>query len=172
MDKGLVDLSVNLVGAYVQTNRINHEDLPALIARVHAVLSKLSSSEAEPAVERVISSSSTETIAHDYLISLEDGQRYRILTRHLKARGLTPDQYRSKWNLPYDYPMVAPSLAKARSEMAKARGLGRGRKTQEPESIVTEAAKSVAAHRKRSAKWPMLRSGRGKGRQGRAGRSA
>ncbi|MDB5558985.1 MAG: transcriptional regulator, MucR family, partial [Enterovirga sp.] len=73
-----------------------------------------------------------KSITPDYLISLEDGRQYKSLKRHLSGRGLTPEQYRTKWGLPADYPMVAPSYAKQRSELAKALGLGRPRNKPAP----------------------------------------
>lgn len=73
-----------------------------------------------------------KSVTPDYLISLEDGKRYKSMKRHLSVRGMTPDEYREKWGLPHDYPMVAPNYAAARSEMAKTMGLGRRQETKAP----------------------------------------
>lgn len=122
-----VDLTANIVTAYVSKNAVRPADLPGLIHSVHLALQESLSPkpvEAEPLRPPV---SVRKSITAEYLISLEDGRPYRTLTRHLRGRGLTPDQYRAKWNLPSDYPMVAPSYASRRSEIAKAIGFGRFR---------------------------------------------
>jgi len=102
-------------------------DLIALIASVHAALTGVSKSSRpeEPLTPPV---PINKTIRPDYIVSLEDGRQYRSMKRHLTARGLTPEQYRAKWGLRPDYPMVAPSYSKARSELAKTLGLGQSRK--------------------------------------------
>ncbi len=102
------------------------EELPALIASTHAALTKLGG-PVEPAKEERSTPLMPikKTVTPDYLISLEDGKQYKSLKRHLTTRGLTPDEYRRKWGLPYDYPMVAANYAAQRSELAKSIGLGR-----------------------------------------------
>ena len=121
------EVTSEVVAAYVRQNHIQPSEMPALIASIHATFSSLGKPE-EPAPEPenlVPPVSIKKTITDDYLISLEDGKRYKSLKRHLSTRGLTPDQYRAKWGLPYDYPMVAPSYAAHRSVLAKQIGLGR-----------------------------------------------
>jgi predicted transcriptional regulator len=123
-----VELTGDLVSAYVAANNIQRSELAGLIAEVHRALTNLGkpasqSLKAEPPVPI------KQTIKPDYLISLEDGKKYKSLKRHLTSRGITPVQYREKWGLRPDYPMVAPNYSKARSELAKALGLGQTRKS-------------------------------------------
>jgi predicted transcriptional regulator len=115
------------VSAYLGKNSIPHTAIPELIASVHeAIVGLVKQKEAEPE-KPVLLMPIKKTITPDYLISLEDGKRYKSLKRHLTGRGMTSADYRVKWGLPSDYPMVAPNYAKQRSELAKAAGLGRKR---------------------------------------------
>ena len=112
--------------AYVSNNSVPQADLPS--STVHAALKTAAEGKQEPAkivLEPPVSIKKSITANH--LISMEDGP-YKSLKRHLTAKGLTPAQYRAKWSLPVDYPMVAPNYSKARSELAKALGLGQSRK--------------------------------------------
>jgi predicted transcriptional regulator len=128
-----VGLTADLVSAYVAHNAIQKSDIPGLIASVHASLTSLGAPKAAPEPEKPVPAVPIKkSITQDYLISLEDGRRYKSLKRHLSGRGLTPEQYREKWGLASDYPMVAPSYAKQRSDLAKSMGLGRQRRP-EPE---------------------------------------
>ena len=121
-------LTAEVVSAYVAKNSLRPADIPDLIASVHQALQGLSAPpQAEPE-KREPAVSIRKSITPDFLISLEDGKRYKTLRRHLTGRGLTPEQYREKWGLPSSYPMVAPNYAKQRSELAKARGLGQIRR--------------------------------------------
>jgi predicted transcriptional regulator len=124
MTEDLVDLTVEIVSAYVAGNKVDLKEVPGLIASVHGSLQNLGKAvqEAEPLKPPV---SIRRSITPDYLISLEDGKQYKSLKRHLAGKGLTPQQYREKWGLPRDYPMVAPSYAEQRSQLAKKMGLGR-----------------------------------------------
>jgi predicted transcriptional regulator len=120
-------LAADIVSAYVARNSVRATDLPDLIASVHAALKALGSPQPEP--ERPQPPVPIKkSVTPDYIVSLEDGRRYRSLKRHLRVRGLTPDQYREKWGLPRDYPMVAPNYAKVRSDLAKSLGLGQVRR--------------------------------------------
>ena len=118
-----VELTSDVVSAYVSSNSVSRTDLPGLIGTVHAALSG-TSTPAQPNQELTPPVPINKTIRPDYIISLEDGRRYKSMKRHLTGRGLTPEQYRTKWGLRPDYPMVAASYSKARSELAKALGLG------------------------------------------------
>src|ERR671917_2826300 len=130
-------LTAEVVSAYVAKNSIRPADLPDLIASGHRALQGLSSPpQAEPE-KREPPVSIKKSITPDFLISLEDGRRYKTLRRHLNGRGLTPEQYREKWGLPSNYPMVAPNYAKQRSELAKTLGLGQLRRN--PAPIESEA---------------------------------
>jgi len=124
-----VTLAADIVSAYVTKNSVRLADLPELIVLVHRALQGLSA-PAQPEQEKKLTPPVPvkKSITPDYLISLEDGRRYKSLKHHLGVRGLTPEQYREKWGLSRDYPMVAANYAKQRSEMAKARGLGQLRR--------------------------------------------
>jgi predicted transcriptional regulator len=122
-----LETAAEVVAAFVSNNPIPTGELPALIETIHDTLARLSGAldvtapkeeSKEPAV------SIRKSITPEYLICLEDGKRFKSLKRHLTAHGLTPEQYRAKWKLPSDYPMVAPDYAATRSAMAKAFGLG------------------------------------------------
>jgi predicted transcriptional regulator len=122
-----LELTTGIVAAYVAKNSVQAGDLPDLIGSVHSALATLSKPKASPE-EPTPPVPIKSTVRPDYIISLEDGRRYKSMRRHLAARGLTPEQYREKWGLRPDYPMVAANYSKARSELAKALGFGQGRK--------------------------------------------
>ena len=128
MDTSITELTSDIVSAYVAHNRVATEALAELIAQTHEALDRLSRGEGAIVVEAAKPAPAVpirRSITPDFLISLEDGRKYRSLKRHLSSQyGMTPADYRAKWGLPADYPMVAPSYSKQRSEMAKARGLG------------------------------------------------
>lgn len=121
----LLKLMAEIVAAHVSNNKLPAADLPQLIAQVHASLSdtaSASSSQSRPSPAVPIKKSVTA----DYIVCLEDGKKLKMLKRHLKAAyDLTPEQYRERWGLPSDYPMVAPNYAKKRSQLAKKIGLGK-----------------------------------------------
>ena len=123
----LVGMTTDIVSAYVSNNAVAPDALANLITSVHAVLAGMPSGlepEVEPQAPAV---PIRRSITPDYLISLEDGSKYKSLKRHLSTKyDMTPEEYRAKWGLPSDYPMVAPNYAKARSELAKQFGLGQG----------------------------------------------
>ena len=122
-----VELTSGIVAAYVSHNRISRAELPELIASVHRSLSSLAAPAAPEPARPEPRIPIRKTITPDHLISLEDGKPYRSLKRHLTTRGLTPETYRAKWGLPADYPMIASSYAKQRSDLAKSLGLGQKR---------------------------------------------
>jgi predicted transcriptional regulator len=127
----LVELSADIVSAYVSHNALSASDIPKLIASVHATLTGLGGIvEAETAVELRPAVSIKKSITPDYLICLEDGKKFKSLKRHLRTEfDMSPEEYRAKWGLPVDYPMVAPTYSEARSRLAKTIGLGRKPKT-------------------------------------------
>ena len=122
----LVEMTAELVAAYVTKNHVRIAELPVLISTVHASLSGMGNvPEAAPEPAKLLPPVSVKkSVTDDYLVSMEDGKQYRSLKRHLTKHGLTPAEYRAKWGLPHDYPMVAPAYARKRSELAKAAGLG------------------------------------------------
>lgn len=123
----LIALTASIVSAYVTRNNVPTAELPRVIASVHTALAGLEGTPAAvPAEPLVPAVPIRKSVTPDAIICLEDGRAFKTLKRHLSTRyGMTPDQYRAKWNLPPDYPMVAPSYAEARSAMAKSIGLGR-----------------------------------------------
>lgn len=127
----LVELTAEIVAAYVGNHVVPAADLGSLIAEVHSALSGTTGQEVvAPVVEKPKPPVPIKKSVHnDYLICLEDGMKFKSLKRHLMTHyGMTPEEYREKWELPADYPMVAPSYAEARSRLAKQMGLGQGRK--------------------------------------------
>jgi predicted transcriptional regulator len=143
----IVGLSADVVSAYVANNNVTPSDLPGLIASVYASLTGLGSEAVAPVAEKLVPAVSIrKSVTPDAIICLEDGQSFKSLKRHLGNKyGLTPEQYRTKWGLPPDYPMVAPAYSEARSALAKAAGLGR-KAVKAPEPV--ERAKPVKAKRK------------------------
>ncbi|MGF3026536.1 MucR family transcriptional regulator [Methylobacterium aquaticum] len=128
-------LAADIVSAYVANNSVPAADLPALITSVHASLTRTSAAAAPEVEERPTPPIPIKkTVTPDHLISLEDGRPYKTLKRHLAGRGLTPDEYRAKWGLPPDYPMVAANYAAQRSQLAKDSGLGASRRKAQAES--------------------------------------
>ena len=124
----LLEMTADIVSAYVGNNSVSAEALPALIANIHAALSGVSNGpvEAEPEPKEP-AVPIRKSIAPDFLICPEDGRKFKSLKRHLRTKyDMSPEEYRNKWGLPKDYPMVAPNYAKARSELAKSMGLGQG----------------------------------------------
>ena len=127
---GLTALTTEIVSAYAANNSITVSDLPDLIDGVSDALRKAAASEAQPLKEELKPAVSIgSSVKPDYLVCLEDGKRFKAIKRHLRTHhGLSPDEYREKWGLKYDYPMVASNYSEARSAMAKKIGLGRKRK--------------------------------------------
>ena len=123
----LAELTAEIVAAYVSNNSVSREDLPTLIADIHSALVKLPKAGAEPEPEPQEPAVPIRTsVKPDSIVCLEDGKKFKSLRRHLRTdHDLTPEEYRAKWGLKTDYPMVAPNYAKARSELAKSMGLGR-----------------------------------------------
>ena len=123
-----VSHTVQLVSAYVANNSVDSADLPRLIERVHATLATLGEPVSQPEKPKPVVPIS-KSVTPDYIICLEDGKRLKMLKRHLKSvYNLTPEDYRNRWDLPADYPMVSPNYAKQRSMLAKEIGLGGGRR--------------------------------------------
>lgn len=125
----LIDLTADVVSAYVSNNPVPVADLPSLIGQVHAALKSLEGGATEVQPEPLAPAVPIKkSVTPDYIVCLEDGKKFKSLERHLSTQyGLSPDEYRAKWKLPADYPMVAPNYAAARSALAKTMGLGRKR---------------------------------------------
>ena len=123
----LLKMAADIISAYVVRNAVPAAELPALIAQIHSCLAKLASGSVAPAVEppKEPAVAVKKSVTNDYIICLEDGKKFKSLKRHLStAFKMTPQEYRTKWGLPYDYPMVAPSYSSVRSGLAKQAGLG------------------------------------------------
>jgi predicted transcriptional regulator len=122
-----IELAADIVSAYVSNNSVPAGDLPGLISEVHLALARVGNGAAAEAPKPAIAIK--KSITPDYIICLEDGKKFKSLKRHLRTQyNLTPEQYREKWGLAPDYPMVAPNYAKARSDLAKEMGLGQQRR--------------------------------------------
>jgi predicted transcriptional regulator len=130
----LVTVVSDLVAAYVGNNSVRPTDVPDLIMRVHEAVTRIDQGEIiEPVQPPVPAVPLRKSVTSTYIVCLEDGRKFKSLRRHLKARyGMTPDEYRAKWGLPANYPMVAPDYAQARSKLAKEIGLGRKRRINSP----------------------------------------
>ena len=146
----LTELTSQIVASYVAKNSVRPGDLPVLIMSIHRTLESLGQTAVPTmAIELKPAVPIKKSVTDEFIVSLEDGRKFKSLKRHLTAEyGMTPNQYREKWGLPADYPMVAPAYAKQRSALAKTLGLGR--KASSPEG----ATDAVAAHRKTSPSKP------------------
>ena len=124
----LIEMTTDIVSAYVGNNVVTAADLPVLIQSIHRALATIN--QAPEQVEQTPKDPAVpvkKSITPDFLICLEDGRKFKSLKRHLRTKyNLSPEDYRAKWGLPKDYPMVAPNYARARSDLAKQMGLGQG----------------------------------------------
>jgi predicted transcriptional regulator len=128
----LMELTADVVAAYVSNNSVPASELPNLISDIHAALGRVGNAPIEQSVadKQKPAVNPKKSVHDDYIVCLEDGKKFKSLKRHLMTHyNMTPDQYREKWGLDATYPMVAPNYAAARSELAKSMGLGRKPKT-------------------------------------------
>jgi MucR family transcriptional regulator, transcriptional regulator of exopolysaccharide biosynthesis len=125
-----IELTASIVSAYVSNNTVSASEIPILINQVHAALVQVSSGRGDASTEPLRPAVSIKkSITPDHLVCLEDGKKFKSLRRHLRSQyNMTPEQYREKWGLPPDYPMVAPNYAAARSQLAREMGLGQRRR--------------------------------------------
>ena len=122
----LITLTADIVAAHVSNNSVAVSDVSTLIGNVHAALAGLSGTAAAPEIVLEPAVPVRNSVKRDYIVCLDDGKKLKMLKRHLMTHyGMTPDDYRAKWGLPADYPMVAPAYAEQRRELAKDIGLGR-----------------------------------------------
>jgi len=140
-------LTVEIVAAYLSNNSLGALDLPAVIRSVYVALTHAATPTTAPVVEKLSPAVSVKkSVTPDFLICLEDGKKLKTLKRHLATGfGLTPDEYRTKWDLPPDYPMVAPNYAAQRSAMARSIGLGR-----KPAPVIEAAPRKKAGRPKKT----------------------
>ncbi|KQO49190.1 MucR family transcriptional regulator [Methylobacterium sp. SD274] len=146
-----IELTADIVSAFVSNNSVPVSDIAALIASIHATLSNLTAAASPEKFEPLTPAVSIKrSITPDFIICLEDGKKFKSLKRHLRTRySMTPDEYRAKWSLPSDYPMVAPNYAAARSELAKNMGLGQQRRKTRVKPPAAEAPTSPAPRGRR-----------------------
>lgn len=132
-----IELTADIVSAYVSNNSVPTTDLPLLIREVHSALNGIATkAEEAPPEPQKPAVPVKKSVTPDYIICLEDGKQFKSLRRHLRTQyNMTPEDYREKWGLPADYPMVAPNYAKARSELAKEMGLGQQRRKRRPAAM-------------------------------------
>src|SRR6266404_1287909 len=130
-EANFIQLTANIVCAYVSNNTVSSAEMPALISQVYSALMRVSKGAAVAALAEPLKPAVPikRSITPEYLVCLEDGKKFKSLKRHLRTQyEMTPVQYRAKWDLPADYPMVAPNYAAARSQLAKQMGLGQQRR--------------------------------------------
>ena len=125
-----IGLTATIVSAYVSNNSVPAQELSSLINQVHSALARVSSGQGDLPSEPLRPAVSVKkSITPEHIVCLEDGKKFKSLKRHLRTQyGMTPEQYREKWGLPAEYPMVAPNYAQARSQLAKQMGLGQQRR--------------------------------------------
>jgi predicted transcriptional regulator len=125
-----IDQTADIVSAYLSNNSVAADDIAGLIDRVHAALMRVSGGQGEISPDNLRPAVSVKkSVTSDFIVCLEDGKKFKSLKRHLRTQyNMTPEQYREKWGLPPDYPMVAPNYAAARSHLAKQMGLGQQRR--------------------------------------------
>ena len=133
----ILSLTADIAAAYVSNNTVSAAEVPAVIQTIYRALGTLGKSDLQPAPEaRKPAVPVRKSITPDFLISLEDGKPYKSLKRHLRTQyNMSPEDYRAKWSLPKDYPMVAPNYAASRSALAKSMGLGRGGTSKKPRVV-------------------------------------
>ena len=129
----ILEMTSDIVKAYVGQNSVPAKEIGSVIETTYATINRLAKGEPLPAevdtTAPIPATTKRKSLNEDFLICLDDGKKFKSLKRHLATLGMTPEQYRAKWELPHDYPMVAPSYAKKRSELAKNSGLGQIRKS-------------------------------------------
>jgi predicted transcriptional regulator len=129
MTETLITLTADIVSAHVSNNSVAVGDVPGLIQSIHGALAQLGQAAPEPEARQEPAVSVRASVKPDYIVCLEDGKKLKMLKRHLMTHyNMTPEQYRAKWNLPVDYPMVAPNYAEQRRSLAKKIGLGTRRR--------------------------------------------
>ena len=125
----LLRMTTEIVASFLSHNSVPAESVPDMIKSVHSTMKDISGTEAKPEPKAKPAVAISKSVTDDYIVCLEDGKKLKMLKRYLHTRyNLTPEEYRLRWNLPADYPMVAPNYAKRRSAFAKEIGLGRKKK--------------------------------------------
>jgi predicted transcriptional regulator len=153
----VMGLTADIVSSFVSGNKMSVTDLPGFIGQIHAALSSAAIGKSEPEPQNLEPAVPIKnSVKPDYIVCLEDGKKFKSLKRHLRSSfNMSPEEYRAKWGLKFDYPMVAPAYAAKRSELAKSMGLGNLRekaKTAKADAKKGPAAKSPARKRTKAAK--------------------
>ncbi|MGI4796096.1 MAG: MucR family transcriptional regulator [Janthinobacterium lividum] len=151
----LLELTADIVAAHLSYNQVNDEALPSLIQLVYRNLSTVGKPETEPTITPTPAVPVKKSVFPDFVVCLEDGKKLKMLKRYLQTSyGMTPDEYRAKWGLPRDYPMVAPNYASSRAALAKQNGLGRkaAQTPTQPEAEVEVKVTQLPARRARGSK--------------------
>jgi predicted transcriptional regulator len=162
-----IGLTSDLVSAYLSNNHVAPADVPGLIAQVYSALTGLgqTGTASVPEVAKPTPAQIKKSVTHEALISFEDGKPYKTLRRHLTVRGLTAEEYREKYGLPRDYPMVAPSYSEQRSELARSAGLGQNRRSAATKGVdVAESVSEAPKERRGRKKAPASTKPAAKGR--------
>lgn len=148
-DLSLIELTADIVSAHVSNNNVPSNEVPGLIQSVFTALSQTSAPAPQPAAKQEPAVSVRSSVKPDYIVCLEDGAKLKMLKRYLRTRyDMSPEEYRQKWGLPHDYPMVAPNYAEQRRSLAHQIGLGRKKIVEEvaaPVKAVKRTAKKAAA---------------------------
>ena len=153
MTETLITLTSDIVAAHVSNNSVGVEDVPALIKNVHEALAGIGGSGSAEAARPDPAVSIRSSVKKDHVVCLEDGKKMKMLKRHLMTEhGMTPEEYRQRWNLPSDYPMVAPDYAETRRDLAKKIGLGRKPGQKVAPKAAAPAKKKAPAKKSASAK--------------------
>jgi predicted transcriptional regulator len=150
----ILELTADLVASFVSKNKVPASDLTGLISQVHATLSLVGNGKSEPVPQALQPAVPIKnSVKPDYIVCLEDGKKFKTLKRHLKTTfNMTPDQYRAKWGLRFDYPMVAPAYAAKRSELAKSMGLGNLRQKAKAAKVAGKKGPSENGRARKKAK--------------------
>lgn len=148
----VIHLASDIVAAYVSNNKVNADQLPSLIQEIYSAVSALADEDHVLAANREPAVPIAKSVTPDFVICLEDGKKLKMLKRYLRTHyNLSPEEYRRKWGLPADYPMVAPNYAKRRSQFAKDIGLGTAATTRRGGTKRTKTAKKKTTRKKRAA---------------------
>jgi predicted transcriptional regulator len=145
-ETNLIELAGEIIAAFVSNNPLPRGELPSLILAIHAAVVRLAAEPESVPLQLEVKTPAVpirRSITPDFLICLDDGKRFKSLRRHLTGLGMTPEQYREKWNLPSDYPMVAPNYAAQRSALAKQIGLGQIRPKAGAKSVGRSKAEKI-----------------------------
>jgi predicted transcriptional regulator len=150
----ILALTADIAASFVSGNKVSGADLPGLIRQIHETLTSVAAGKSEPEPQDLVPAVPIKnSVKPDYIVCLEDGKKFKTLKRHLKTTfNMTPDQYRAKWGLKHDYPVVAPAYSAKRSELAKSIGLGNLRQKAKPAKAAVKKAPAGKGGARKKAK--------------------